>query len=158
MPLGIVLAGAVIAWLCHAFPAAMPFWMPWEFSWLAWLGTALPIWWYLRGIVLLPQAERPHPARRAAFLLGMLVIYAVLQTRFLYLAEHLFFLNRIQHVAMHHLGPFLVALGVAGAPLRRAMPRAPSGCSMPARFSGSWPCCSSRSWPPPSSSASWPSG
>ena len=124
VPLGILLAGAVIAWLCHAFPAAMPFWMPWEFSWLAWLGTALPVWWYLRGTALLPKAERPHPARRAAFLLGMLVIYTVLQTRFLYLAEHLFFLNRIQHVAMHHLGPFLVALGVAGAPLRRAMPQA----------------------------------
>jgi putative membrane protein len=124
VPVGIVLAGVVIAWLCHTFPAAMPFWMPWEFSWLAWLGTALPIWWYLRGTQLMPAAERPHPARRVAFLLGMLFIYAVLQTRYLYLAEHLFFLNRIQHVVMHHLGPFLVALGVAGAPLRRAMPRA----------------------------------
>jgi putative membrane protein len=51
-------------------------------------------------------------------------IYAVLQTRYLYLAEHEFFLNRIQHVVMHHLGPFLVALGVAGMPLRRGMPAA----------------------------------
>ncbi len=124
VPLALVAAGAPIAWLVEAFPTAMPVWMPWEFSWLAWLGTTLSIWWYGRGIALMPAAERPHPCRRAAFLLGVFLIYTVLQTRFLYLAEHLFFLNRLQHVAMHHLGPFLVALGVAGAPLRRAMPRA----------------------------------
>jgi len=34
----------------------------------------------------------------------------------------MFFLNRIQHVAMHHLGPFLVALGAAGGTIKRGMP------------------------------------
>lgn len=52
----------------------------------------------------------------------MTVMYAVLQTRSRYLAEHQFFLNRIQHVIMHHLGPFLIALGTAGKPLRSGMP------------------------------------
>ncbi len=59
---------------------------------------------------------------RAVFLLGVGVIYAVLQTRFEYWSQHMFFLNRIQHVAMHHLGPFLVALGAAGGTIKRGMP------------------------------------
>ncbi len=60
-------------------------------------------------------APRGLPARHAGHLRGT-------QTRFLYLAEHEFFLKRIQHVVMHHLGPFLVALGLAAGPLRRGMP------------------------------------
>ena len=122
VPACLIAAGFAIDGSSAAFPASMPVWMPFDFSWFAYLGTCLPIWWYVRGVALLPAAERPHLWRRAAFLLGMLAIYAVLQTRFLYLAEHEFFLNRIQHVVMHHLGPFLVALGLAGAPLRRGMP------------------------------------
>jgi putative membrane protein len=34
----------------------------------------------------------------------------------------MFFLNRIQHVAMHHIGPFLIALGAAGGAVRYGMP------------------------------------
>jgi hypothetical protein len=45
--------------------------MPFDFSWLAWLGTALPLWWYWRGLALLPPAERPRRWRRFAFTLGM---------------------------------------------------------------------------------------
>ena len=58
-----------------------------------------------------------------SFFAGMLIIYAVLETRFEYLAEHQFFFNRIQHVAMHHLGPLLIALGWPGAEIKRGMPR-----------------------------------
>lgn len=123
VPAGVIAAGIVIDGASAAFPASMPVWMPFDFSWFAYLGTCLPMWWYMRGVTLMPRTERPPRWRRAAFVLGMLAIYAVLQTRFLYLAEHQFFLNRIQHVVMHHLGPFLVALGLAGAPLRRGMPR-----------------------------------
>ncbi len=50
------------------------------------------------------------------------MIYAVLQTRFLYLAEHMFFLHRVQHLVMHHLGPFLIALAWPGETLLRGMP------------------------------------
>ncbi len=34
----------------------------------------------------------------------------------------MFFLNRIQHVVMHHVGPFLIALAWPGTVLRRGMP------------------------------------
>ena len=46
----------------------------------------------------------------------------MLQTHFDYMAQHMFFLNRIQHVVMHHIGPFLIALGCAGETIGRGMP------------------------------------
>ena len=122
VPAALVLLGGVLDWASTTSPAAMPVWLPFDFSWFAWLGTWLPLWWYFRGIGLLPAKERPATGRRLSFALGMIVIYGVLQTHYLYLAEHEFFLNRIQHVVMHHIGPFLVALGVAGGPIRRGMP------------------------------------
>lgn len=122
VPAGLVAAGALLDWASATAPASMPVWLPFDFSWFAWLGTVLPVWWYVRGLALLPAAERPAPWRRAFFLLGMAAIWAVMQTRYLYLAEHEFFLNRIMHVVLHHLGPFLVALGLAGGPIRRGMP------------------------------------
>ena len=123
VPAALVALGGLLDWAATTVPASMPVWLPFDFSWFAWLGTVLPLWWYLRGLALLPAAERPGPWRRAAFLLGMATIWGVLQTRYLDLAEHEFFLNRIQHVVLHHLGPFLVALGLAGGAIRRGMPR-----------------------------------
>ncbi|MDR3734299.1 MAG: cytochrome c oxidase assembly protein [Acidobacteriaceae bacterium] len=108
--IAILALGGLVDWVTTVYPAELPVWLPYDFSWFAWLGTWLPIWWYWHGISILPAAERPKLWRRASFLLGMTVMYAVLQTHYLYLAEHQFFLNRIQHVVMHHLGPFLVAL------------------------------------------------
>ncbi len=46
----------------------------------------------------------------------------MLLTHFEYIAQHMFFLNRVQHLVMHHLGPFLVALAWPGKPLLRGMP------------------------------------
>ena len=46
---------------------------------------------------------------------GVLAIYAVLQTRFEYLAQHMFFLNRVQQTVMHDFGPVLIALAWPGA-------------------------------------------
>lgn len=40
----------------------------------------------------------------------MSAIWIVLQTRYEYLALHMFFFNRLQHMVMHHLGPLLIAL------------------------------------------------
>ncbi|MBU6427654.1 MAG: cytochrome c oxidase assembly protein, partial [Cyanobacteria bacterium REEB65] len=44
------------------------------------------------------------------------------QTRFEYYSLHMFFLDRVQHLVMHHQGPFLMALGGAGGALRVGMP------------------------------------
>ena len=109
-------------WLARAHAALLPFWAPWEFSFVEFLSGWLAVWWYLRGLGLTPAAEQPSLARRISFFAGVLLIYAVLETRFEYLAEHQFFFNRIQHVVMHHAGPFLIALAWPGATLRRGMP------------------------------------
>ena len=121
-PITILLLGALLSWLCRVHPGWLPSWAPWDFSWPEFLGTAFPFWWFLRGLALTPPQARPAPARRAAFLLGLGLIYAVLQTRFDYMAQHMFFLNRIQHVVMHHLGPILIALAGAGPTVKRGMP------------------------------------
>ncbi len=120
---GVIAAGSLVDWLCRVHPARLPPFMPWEFSWLAFAGTAFVPWWFFRGRRRLAAAERPGFWRIASFLTGMVLIYGVLQTRYLYFAEHMFFLNRLQHLAMHHLGPFLIALGLPGASIRSGLPK-----------------------------------
>jgi putative membrane protein len=117
-------SGAVLAvwWLCAVHPAMLPFWAPWEFSWTQFLASVLSLWWYLRGVALSAANERPAVWRQAAFVIGLGTIYIVLLTRFEYMAQHMFFLNRLQHMIMHHVGPFLIATSWPGAPLLRGMP------------------------------------
>ncbi len=119
---GVIAVGVVVDWLCRAHPAHLPFIMPWEFSWLAFCGMAFILRWFFRGRSRLAAAERPGAWRIASLLAGMTLIYGVLQTHYLYLAEHMFFVNRLQHLAMHHLGPFLMALAMPGEAIRRGMP------------------------------------
>ena len=114
----------VLWWLCKWHPSLLPFWTPWEFSWAQFLTIALTVCWYLHGLTLAATADRPSIARQLSFLAGMVVIYTMVQTRFEYLAEHMFFLNRIQHIGMHHLGPLLVALSWPGAMIKLGMPPA----------------------------------
>jgi putative membrane protein len=119
----IVVIGAVLWWLSKSHPALVPFWAPWDFSPSVYLVTTLVPFWFFRGLSVAPAIERPAIWRCAAFLLGVTATYAVLQTRFEYWSQHMFFLNRIQHVVMHHLGPFLIALGCAGGMIKRGMPQ-----------------------------------
>ncbi len=114
--------GAALSWLCAHHPTTLPPWAPWDFSWVEFLATALGLWWYARGVARCAPDERPSAWRQAAFLLGVAAIYGVLQSRFDYMAQHEFFLNRVQHIFMHHLGPFLIALAWPGAVLKRGMP------------------------------------
>ncbi|HWE79238.1 MAG TPA: cytochrome c oxidase assembly protein [Pseudolabrys sp.] len=116
-------AAVLLWWLCNWHTAELPFVAPWEFSFAEFLSAWLIAWWYLRGLALTTAHERPSLARRIAFFVGLIAIYIVLETRFEYLAEHQFFFNRLQHVTMHHLGPFLMALAWPGETLGRGAPR-----------------------------------
>ncbi|MHB8885995.1 MAG: cytochrome c oxidase assembly protein [Methylovirgula sp.] len=118
----IFVLGAILFWLSYEHPSAMPVWAPWDFSPSIYLATALTLYWYWRGLALSPAAARPSIWRRVAFLLGLFLIYAVLQTRFEYWSQHMFFLNRIQSLAMHDIGPFLIALAWPGAMIEAGMP------------------------------------
>lgn len=118
----IAVAGVTLWWLTREHVSWLPVWAPWEFSFVEFFGAWLAVWWYVRGLMLSPAGERPSLARTVSFFIGMLVIYTALETRYEYLAEHQFFFNRIQHVGMHHLGPFLIALAWPSATFRRGAP------------------------------------
>jgi putative membrane protein len=118
----ILALGALLWWLSRDHPALMPIWAPWEFSPTEYLTTALVLFWFWRGLALMPAPERPSMWRRVVFVLGMALVYAVLQTRFEYWSQHMFFLNRVQHVVMHHLGPFLIVLGCDPDAMRQGVP------------------------------------
>jgi putative membrane protein len=122
MSLAIAVASMLLWWACRFRAGSLPAIAPWDFSFSWFYATLFPLLWYRRGLRLSAAADRPSRWRTASFLLGMAAIYAVLQTRFEYLAEHMFFLNRFQHVVMHHLGPFLIALAWPWPVLLRGMP------------------------------------
>lgn len=129
----VLAVGGALSWLCSGHPAGLPAWAPWDFSWVEFLSAALGLWWYFRGVARAAPADRPPLWRHMSYLTGVVAIYAVVQTHFDYLALHAFFVNRIQHIFMHHLGPFLIALSWPGemlylgvpAPLRRIRNWAP---------------------------------
>jgi putative membrane protein len=68
---------------------------------------------------------------------GLVSIYAVSQTHFDYFSEREFFVHRIQHTILHHVGPYLIALSRPGRSLVAAMP---------ARLR--YVCSTIVSWPP----------
>ncbi|WP_346840088.1 cytochrome c oxidase assembly protein [Microbulbifer sp. SAOS-129_SWC] len=85
--------------------------LPWEFSASWFLACLGAIALYLRGIR--QRRRRGTPVgfwRPLAFLLGVAAIYTVTQTRYDYLAQYMFFTHRGQHLVLHHLAPFLIAL------------------------------------------------
>lgn len=118
----VLAAGAALWWACDTYPAELPVFAPWDFSWLEYLGAAFPVLWYFVGLRRTAPESRPHALRRFAFLAGVATIYAMLQTHFVYLSQHMFFLNRLQSAGLHHLGPFLIALSWPGETLAAGMP------------------------------------
>lgn len=114
--------GALLWWLDQYRAGSLPVWAPYDFDWTYFLSVALGVLWYARGLLRTPRSERPAIWRIVIYFLGIALIYVVLQTRFEYMAQHMFFLNRVQHIVMHHLGPFLIALAWPGAVIARGMP------------------------------------
>lgn len=80
---------------------------PWQFDPFAVLGLVLGVGVYAAGIA---RGARPSPWAVAGYGLGLAAMYAVLHTRLDYYAQYLFTAHRAQHLVLHHLGPFLVAL------------------------------------------------
>jgi putative membrane protein len=114
--------GAVLYLVCRLFPADLPFWLPWEFSWLEYLATALSLGWFIRGLTILPKDLHPPLWRSFCFVVGVLSFWIVLQTRIDYFAQHMFFVHRAAHFVLHHLGAFLIALGMSGPVLWAGLP------------------------------------
>jgi putative membrane protein len=118
----ILVVGGILYVLSTYFPAEMPFWMPWQFSWAEYLVTALSLAWFVRGLRRLPRAEHPAIWRSVCFFLGTASLYIVLQTHIDYFAQHMFFVHRAQHFVLHHAGAFLVGLSMSGPVIWAGMP------------------------------------
>jgi putative membrane protein len=119
----IAIAAVLLNWLTRAHISFLPAIAPWEFSFVEFGSAWLFAYWYARGLMRTPPDERPARWRSFSFFGGIALVYAVLETRFEYLAEHQFFFNRMQNVAMHDVGPFLIALSWPGATLAHGMPQ-----------------------------------
>ena len=96
---------------------------PWEFSPTVLLACALPAAAYTRGLALMRRArEAAGFWRPLAFYLGIVLIYAMLQTYVEYLSGHMFWVHRLQHLVLHHIAPFLLALAAPAGIMRRGVP------------------------------------
>lgn len=92
--------------------------IPWEFSPTAIIVIAVTALLYLRG------SWRSHSGlwRQLSFWIGLALIYVMLLTYWDYYAEREFFMHRLQHLGLHHMGPFLIILAAPGTTLRAGMP------------------------------------
>lgn len=96
---------------------------PWEFSPLVLFACLTAAVVYTRG---LRARDRTGPigwAHPLAFYVGLLAVYLVMQTRIDYFSQHMFWVHRVQHLVLHHVGPFLIMLALpheimpAGVPM-----------------------------------------
>ena len=96
---------------------------PWEPSVLVQVVCWTAVILYLRGWWRQRRSGVPvHPASAMGFLVGMAGMYAVTQTYYDYLSQFLFFAHRAQHLVLHHLAPFLIALSAPATVLAAGLP------------------------------------
>lgn len=84
--------------------------IPYDFSPVTILGFVLVLGFYGYGLLKMPEQDRPGSGRILVFVVGVMICYGVMQTRFDYYSQYMFFVHRGQHLILHHLGPFLIAL------------------------------------------------
>lgn len=94
--------------------------IPWEPSPTVVICILAATWLYLRGARASPITA--PLSRQLAFWSGLAILYIGLHTHLDYYAEHEFFVHRLQHLGLHHMGPFLIALSYPGATLRHGLP------------------------------------
>lgn len=93
-------------------------WVPWEPSFVVVAAIGLAAIVYLRGCLRRSESA----IRQLSFWLGLGLLYVALHTRLDYYSEHEFFIHRTQHLVLHHLGPFLIALAAPAHVLRAGLP------------------------------------
>ncbi len=98
------------------------FMRPWEFSPTVLLVCAGSAVLYVRGLRCAGRKASPGYWRSAAFFIGLGSVYAFLQTHLDYLSQHMFWVHRLQHLVLHHAGPFLIALSAPMETLSQGTP------------------------------------
>ena len=91
---------------------------PWEFSPTLLLLFFAGSWLFLRGC----RVHRVSVVRQFFFWTGVVLLYLSLHTRIDYYAERMFFIHRLQHLVLHHLGPLLIMGAYPGQVLRAGLP------------------------------------
>jgi len=92
--------------------------IPWEFSPLFLVCFFAGAWVFARGT----RVHRVSGWRQALFWSGMVILYLSMHTRLDYYAERMFFIHRLQHLVLHHLGPLLIMGAYPGQVLRAGLP------------------------------------
>ena len=96
---------------------------PWELSPTVILVCAASAVLYARGLgELARRGERIGFWRPFSFFLGLALDYAVLQTYYDFLAQHMFWVHRLQHLVLHHLAPVLIVLASPGRAMWAGVP------------------------------------
>jgi len=112
---------------------------PWEFSPTVLVCTVAAGALFWRGLTVRRRAGRTTGVWRSlSFFVGLALIYIALQTYVDYLSQHMFWVHRLQHLVLHHLGPFLIVL---------AVPHEVMGCALPTRLRERVLVPLWRSWP-----------
>jgi len=110
--------------LPRVYMTALNWLLPYEFSPTVAVVCAAALAIYGFGTVhLRHRGEAIRWPRHLAWGVGVVLIYAVLQTHFDYLSQHMFFIHRIQHLVLHHVAPFLIVIAAPGAALAAALPK-----------------------------------
>ncbi|WP_323016703.1 cytochrome c oxidase assembly protein [Castellaniella sp.] len=91
---------------------------PWEFSPTLVLVFLASAWLFLRGL----RVHRVGRVRQTLFWIGLALLYLSLHTRVDYYAERMFFIHRLQHLVLHHLGPLLIMGAYPGQVMRAGLP------------------------------------
>lgn len=92
---------------------------PWELSPALLLMFFVGSWAFIRGT----RVHRVSAARQAFFWIGMVLLYLSMHTRVDYYAERMFFIHRLQHLVLHHLGPLFIMGAYPGQVMRAGLPK-----------------------------------
>jgi len=92
--------------------------IPWEFSPALLLCFAIGIYLFVRG----QRVHKVSRARQAFFWAGVVLLYLSMHTLLDYYAERMFFMHRIQHLVLHHLGPLVLMAAYPGSVMRAGLP------------------------------------
>lgn len=93
---------------------------PWEFSPALLACFAVGIYLFVRG----QRVHKVNIARKILFWSGIVLIYLPMHTLVDYYAERMFFIHRIQHLFLHHVGPLVLMLAYPGSVMRAGLPLA----------------------------------
>ena len=108
-----------------ALQSILQYLRPWDFSPTVLLACTSSAVFYIRGMqVLRRRGAGPGIARPLAFFAGLILMYVALQTYFDYLSQHMFWVHRLQHLVLHHIAPFLLAIAVPSRVLASGVPPA----------------------------------